>query len=95
MKKNFVTAILMTIATTILLGIIYPLVVTGLAKLFFPDKANGQLIVRDGEGAGLTHHRTGFHQPRVLLLSSVGSREWLRCRQLQRLTVRSHQPEAD
>jgi len=52
MKKNFVTAVLMTIATTILLGIVYPLVVTGIAKVVFPDKANGQLIQRDGEIVG-------------------------------------------
>jgi potassium-transporting ATPase KdpC subunit len=44
MKKNLVTAVLMTIATTILLGIIYPLVVTGIAQVLFPKKANGQLI---------------------------------------------------
>ena len=46
--KNLVTAILMTIVTTILLGVIYPLAVTGIAQLAFPDKANGQLIKRDG-----------------------------------------------
>ncbi len=46
MKKNLLTAILMTIVTTILLGLIYPLVVTGLAQVIFPDKANGQLIRR-------------------------------------------------
>ena len=34
----------MTIATTILLGIFYPLLVTGLAQLIFPKQANGQLI---------------------------------------------------
>jgi K+-transporting ATPase ATPase C chain len=44
MKKNFITAILMTIATTVLLGILYPLAVTGLAQLIFPKQANGQLI---------------------------------------------------
>lgn len=36
----------MTIVTTVLLGLIYPLVVTGLAQVIFPDKANGQLIKR-------------------------------------------------
>jgi K+-transporting ATPase ATPase C chain len=46
--KNFITAILMTIVTTILLGLVYPLVVTGLAQVFFHDKANGQLIERKG-----------------------------------------------
>ena len=44
MKKNLITTILMTIATTVLLGILYPLLVTGLAQLIFPKQANGQLI---------------------------------------------------
>ncbi len=52
MKKNLITAILMTIATTVLLGIIYPLVVTGLANLIFPDKSRGQLIERNGKVVG-------------------------------------------
>src|ERR1041384_1122655 len=47
--KNFVTAVLMTLVTTILLGLAYPLVVTGLAQVIFPNKANGQLI-RNAEG---------------------------------------------
>jgi len=43
----------MTIVTTVLLGLIYPLVVTGLAQVIFPDKANGQLIRRaDGTVIG-------------------------------------------
>jgi potassium-transporting ATPase KdpC subunit len=44
--KNFITAILMTIVTTVLLGLIYPLLVTGLAQVIFTDQANGQLIRR-------------------------------------------------
>ena len=48
--KNLLTAILMTIVTTILLGLIYPLLVTGLAQAIFPDQANGQLI-RRADGA--------------------------------------------
>jgi len=52
MKKNLITAILMTLATTVLLGIIYPLVVTGLAQVLFPQKANGQLIEANGKFVG-------------------------------------------
>lgn len=52
MKKNLITAILMTIATTVLLGIAYPLIVTGLSQVMFPEKANGQLIVRNGKTIG-------------------------------------------
>jgi potassium-transporting ATPase KdpC subunit len=51
-KKNLITSVLMTIATTVLLGIIYPLVVTGLAQVLFPKKANGQLIESNGKIIG-------------------------------------------
>jgi K+-transporting ATPase ATPase C chain len=52
MKQNLKIAILMTIVTTVLLGLIYPLVVTGLAQLLFHDKANGQLLSRNGQVIG-------------------------------------------
>lgn len=52
MKKNLLIAIWFTLATTLLFGVIYPLVVTGLAQVFFPDKANGQLIQRNGKLVG-------------------------------------------
>jgi potassium-transporting ATPase KdpC subunit len=52
MKKNLITAVLMTIAMTILLGLVYPLVITGLAQVLFRDKANGQIIVRNGQAIG-------------------------------------------
>jgi len=52
MKKNLITSVLMTIATTVLLGIIYPVVVTGLAQVLFPKKANGQLVEVKGKVIG-------------------------------------------
>ena len=52
MKKNLLTSVLMTIVTTVLLGLVYPLVITGLAQVFFPEKANGQLIRRNGTVIG-------------------------------------------
>jgi K+-transporting ATPase ATPase C chain len=47
MKKNLITSVLMTVVLTILVGVAYPLVVTGLARLW-PDQANGQLMTRNG-----------------------------------------------
>jgi K+-transporting ATPase ATPase C chain len=44
MKKNLLISIWFTLATTVLFGIIYPLVVTGLAQMIFPRQANGDLI---------------------------------------------------
>lgn len=52
MKKNFITSILYTAIATILLGVIYPLAVTGLGQLLAKDRANGQLIKKDGVTVG-------------------------------------------
>jgi potassium-transporting ATPase KdpC subunit len=61
--KNIVIAILMTIVTTLLLGVAYPLVVTGLARVLFPDQANGQLIVRKGKLIGSRIIGQSFSSP--------------------------------
>ena len=63
MKKNLITAVLMTIATTILLGIVYPLVVTGIAQVVFPRQANGQLIQQGGRLVGSSIIGQGFSGP--------------------------------
>ena len=63
MKKNLITAVLMTIATTILLGIIYPLVVMGIAQVGFPRQANGQLIQKAGNLVGSSIIGQGFSDP--------------------------------
>ena len=46
------TAILFTLVTTLLFGIIYPLVMTGIAGLLFPHQANGSLILQNGQVIG-------------------------------------------
>lgn len=63
MKKNLWISIAMTVITTVLLGLIYPMVVTGLAQVIFPHKANGQLIVKNGEVIGSTIIGQGFSGP--------------------------------
>ena len=52
LRKQLYPAIAITIVLTALLGIIYPLVVTGLAQVIFPQQAGGSLIERDGKVIG-------------------------------------------
>jgi len=49
MKKNLIIAIRFTLITTVVFGLVYPLVVTLLSQWIFPKQANGSLIVRNGE----------------------------------------------
>jgi K+-transporting ATPase ATPase C chain len=52
MKKNLLTAVWFTLVTTVLFGVIYPLAVTGLSQVLFRDRANGQLLEKDGKLIG-------------------------------------------
>jgi potassium-transporting ATPase KdpC subunit len=52
MKKNLLNALSFTLVTTVLFGVLYPLGITGLAQLLFPNQANGQLITKDGKLVG-------------------------------------------
>lgn len=61
--RNLIVALLMTVVTTLILGILYPLAITGLAQVAFPDQANGQLIDRDGVVIGSRIIGQGFSQP--------------------------------
>jgi len=52
LARHLVPAILITLVLTLLLGVVYPLAVTGLAQLLFPDQAQGSLLHRDGKVVG-------------------------------------------
>jgi K+-transporting ATPase ATPase C chain len=52
MRKQFITACLYTLVTTVLLGLGYPLAVTGLAHLLMPAQASGELLTKDGVVVG-------------------------------------------
>jgi potassium-transporting ATPase KdpC subunit len=75
MKRNLITAVLMTLLTTVLFGLLFPLVITGLAQVLFPRQANGQLITRNGHVVGSrligqSFSSTGYFHSRP---SSAGS----------------------
>jgi K+-transporting ATPase ATPase C chain len=52
MKKNLLISFWFTLVTTVILGVIYPLAITGLSQMLFPDKANGQLMEKNGRLVG-------------------------------------------
>jgi potassium-transporting ATPase KdpC subunit len=52
MRRDLITAILYTVVTTVIFGLVYPFVVTGIAQVLFKDKANGQLIQQNGQLVG-------------------------------------------
>ncbi len=69
MKKHVITACLYTVVTALVLGVLYPLLIAGIARLAFHDKADGELIKKNGAivgsriigqpftGAGFFHSR--------------------------------------
>ena len=61
--RNLLVSVLMTVVTTVLLGIVYPLAITAVAQVMFPDQANGQLIERDGRLVGSRIIGQGFSSP--------------------------------
>lgn len=64
LSASFLVAIRFTIVTTILLGIVYPLVVTGIAQLTMRDKADGQILTRNGQVIGSAIIGQGFTSAR-------------------------------
>ncbi|MBZ5703020.1 MAG: potassium-transporting ATPase subunit KdpC [Acidobacteriia bacterium] len=75
MKKNLLIAVWFTLVTTVIFGVLYPLGITGLAQLFFRDRANGQLVEKSGQlvGSGIIGQAfsgPGYFHPRP---SSAGT----------------------
>ena len=63
MKSELLVALRMTLATLVLTGLAYPLLVTGIAQLAFPHRANGSLVERDGRVVGSALIAQGFKGP--------------------------------
>jgi K+-transporting ATPase ATPase C chain len=52
LRRQFVTGILMTVVLTVLLGLVYPLAVTGISQLTMSNRANGSLVTANGKVVG-------------------------------------------
>jgi K+-transporting ATPase ATPase C chain len=63
MKKNLLISLWFTLVTTVIFGLLYPLAVTGLSQVLFPDRANGQLIERNGKIVGSRIIGQAFTEP--------------------------------
>jgi K+-transporting ATPase ATPase C chain len=58
------TAVLMLIVLTVVTGLVYPLVVTGIAQAVFPRQANGSLVLKDGKVVGSALIGQPFDDPK-------------------------------
>ena len=58
--RNHIAAVRMTVVTTLILGIGYPLAITAIAQVAFPHEANGQLVERNGSVVGSAMIGQGF-----------------------------------
>lgn len=54
MRKDAITSLLAVVVLTVLLGLVYPLVVTGVSQVAMPDRANGSVVTRGGAAVGST-----------------------------------------
>ena len=92
MTRHLDIAIRMTILTAVLLGLLYPLAITGIAQVLFPGAANGSLVKVNDKVVGSTLIAPGLHRGPVLPPAALGGRRRLRRHGLVRLQPRADQP---
>ena len=64
MLRTFKEAFLMLVMLTVVTGVVYPVIVTGIAQGVFPTQANGSLIERDGKAVGSVLIGQPFSDPK-------------------------------
>ena len=64
MLRTFRDSLLMLVVLTLVTGVVYPLVVTGIAQLAMRDAANGSIVERDGKSVGSTLIGQPFSDPK-------------------------------
>jgi potassium-transporting ATPase KdpC subunit len=64
LRKEGTIAVRFTLLTTVILGLFYPLAVTGIGQFFFPRQANGSLLVDQGQVIGSAWIEQGFRGDR-------------------------------
>ena len=94
MRAQLVAAVRAVLVFTVLLGLVYPLVVTGVAQLAFDDEADGSLVEARRRGRRVPPDRPGLRRRRVVPASTVGGGRRLRRHGQQRLEPRAHQRDA-
>ena len=79
MRENILTSLRVTVVTLVLLGVLYPLAVTGIARVTFPHRAGGSIIL-DASGKAIGSELIGqgfaspaYFQPRP---SAAGEKGW-------------------
>lgn len=63
MRKDAITSLLAVVVLTVLLGLAYPLLVTGVSQVAMPDRADGSVVQRDGKAVGSTLIGQDFRRP--------------------------------
>lgn len=63
MRKDAITSLLAVVVLTVLLGVLYPLLVTGAVQVTMPERANGSVVERDGRAVGSTLIGQDFRRP--------------------------------
>ena len=72
MLRHLRPALMMLLFLTLITGVFYPLLVTGISQALFPSKANGSIIEEERQARGLFAHRSAVHLAEVLLEPALG-----------------------